>query len=343
MPDPSPRLSPGKARRLARLAGPDGRFAMLAIDQRRSLFRQIADAHGRPETDVATAEVTALKRAVLGAVAPRATAVLVDPLFGWPHAADVVPPGCGVIVAGEQTGYDLAGDDRRSRPIPGWSVARAVREGADAVKLLVWHHPEASAATHAHQQAFVEAVGAECAALGVPLVLEVVTYPRAGARRGTADWARRKPALVADAAARYGDPRFGVDLLKLEFPADLRFAPECAGRPFASGEAAYAPGDVEAACAAVGAAAAVPWVILSGGVDPDEFAENVRLAAAAGASGFLCGRAVWKPVVDAFPDAAAMRAVAERVAAPAFEQICAASAAARPWTEVPAAPAVLAA
>ena len=336
MSDTSPRLTPGKVRRLRRLADADGRFSMLAIDQRGSLSKMIAARTGRAEADVADEEMTAIKRAITETVAPFATAVLTDPLFGYPHTEPVIPASCGVIVAGEVTGYEATNDDERlSTLIDGWSVEETARRGADAAKLLLWHHPNASPATHAHQQAIVEEVGAQCAEHEVPFVLEIVTYPVGGIRKGTAEWARTKPALVADGAEVYSDARFGVDLLKLEFPADLKYVEEHRDRPFASGEIAYGLDEVRAACEAVDAAAGVPWVILSAGVDPEEFVENVRLVGAAGASGFLCGRAVWKQVVYGFPSEDAMRQRAEAISVPAFERIRAANAGARPWTAHP--------
>jgi len=41
-------------------------------------------------------------------------------------------------------------------------------------------------------------------------------------------------------------------------------------------------------------------VILSAGVDIEEFIENVKISSAHGASGFLCGRAIWKDAVTKF-------------------------------------------
>ena len=46
---------------------------------------------------------------------------------------------------------------------------------------------------------------------------------------------------------------------------------------------------------------AMPWVILSSGVDDKLFPRAVSVAMQAGASGFLAGRAVWSSVVG-LPD-----------------------------------------
>jgi tagatose-1,6-bisphosphate aldolase len=46
----------------------------------------------------------------------------------------------------------------------------------------------------------------------------------------------------------------------------------------------------------------VPWVLLSAGVDFATFAEQTRIACAAGASGWLAGRAIWKECVVLPPE-----------------------------------------
>ena len=38
----------------------------------------------------------------------------------------------------------------------------------------------------------------------------------------------------------------------------------------------------------------MPWIILSAGVDFDDFVREVEIACKAGASGFLAGRALWQ-------------------------------------------------
>src|SRR5262249_62055641 len=55
-------------------------------------------------------------------------------------------------------------------------------------------------------------------------------------------------------------------------------------------------------CGRLEDAAAVPWVILSAGVEIKEFIVNVELATEAGCSGFLCGRAIWKEAVSRYPN-----------------------------------------
>ena len=330
-------LAPGKLRRLRRLSGDDGCFAMLAIDQRGSLRRMIEACTGRPGEEE---DLRRVKRAVTEPVAPRATAVLTDPLFGYPATVDVIPPRVGVLLAVEQTGYeavapDGAGaDERRSRLLEDHSVADGLRRGADAAKLLIYHHADASAATLRHQREIVQTVGAACEEAQLPFVLEVVTYALSGEKKSAA-FARRKPDLVAEAVVAYADPACKVDVFKVEFPADLKYTEEYQSADYAAGTTVYDRAAVTEACRRIDEAASAPWVLLSAGVDIDEFVEDLRLANAAGASGFLCGRAVWKHVMEHFPDAKRMRAYMAAAGRERFERLCRENSAARPWHQHP--------
>jgi len=209
--------SVGKYRRLQRLSDDAGRFAMLAIDQRGSLRKMIGAQAGIPTDQVPDEALETMKRIVTTAVAPLATAVLTDPLHGYPTSPASIPPGVGLLLALEVTGYEAAGEaERLSTLIECWSPRRIGQTGADAVKLLLWHRHDASEATQRHQDMLVEQVGRECEEEGLPFVLEVVTYPRPGQRASSAEYTREKPEIVIDAARRFSDDRFRVDLLKLD-------------------------------------------------------------------------------------------------------------------------------
>lgn len=328
--------SAGKVRRLRRLCDAHYRFAMLAIDQRGSLRKMIAAKSGVEPAAVPDSALVTIKEIVTSAVAPLATAVLTDPLHGYPASPHAIPSGVGLLLALEVTGYEASGaDERRSRLIEGWSARAIAQSGADAVKLLLWHRPDASDETLHHQDSLVEYVGAACAEEGLPYVLEVVSYPLPGQRSNSADFAREKPEIVIDAAKRYSSDRFGLDLLKLEFPGNLKYVAEFQSREWGAGETVHDLAQTRQFCERLDAASNVPWVILSAGVDPDEFIEDVQIAGAAGASGFLCGRAVWKHVVDHYPDETAMRRFARHTARDHFARIRKANSGARPWTEHP--------
>ena len=59
------------------------------------------------------------------------------------------------------------------------------------------------------------------------------------------------------------------------------------------------PAAIEERARAVDAAVGVPWVVLSQGVEPDDFPRAVEAACRGGASGMLAGRAVWTATLAA--------------------------------------------
>ncbi len=300
-------LSPGKWHRLCSLSDEKGRFKMLAIDQRGSLVKAIAKATGKAPTDVTAEDMATAKQVVTQTLAPYATALLTDPVYGLPHSFRNLPPGVALLLSHEESGYEAAGvqgKERKTHPVEGWSVQKAQRAGADAVKLLVYYRPDGSAAVRRHQQALVRRVGRDCEQADMPFLLELVSYPIRDESADTPEFALKKPDLVAESAAEFSKPQYKVDILKLEFPADLKHTTEFSGGAFdgKKREAAYGLREVRESCRRLNNAAAVPWVILSAGVDISEFLVQVDLATEAGASGFLCGRAIWKDAINLYPN-----------------------------------------
>lgn len=215
------------------------------------------------------------KRAVVRALAPVATGMLLDPEVG---AAQVIADGSlpgrtGLLVAVEATGFEGPRHARVSRILPGWSVEKAKRMGASAVKLLVYYHPDAANADA--QERLVATVATECVHLDIPLFVEPLGYDPAtgGALIGEA-----RRACVIETARRL--TAIGGTILKAEFPYD-------AGT---TDEAAWVD-----ACRELDAASVAPWVVLSGGVDDATFERQVAVACRAGASGTVVGRSVWAP------------------------------------------------
>ena len=333
MSSPQPALSAGKLRGLTTLADDHGRFTMVAVDQRPPIFAALARHGDRDPAHVRYDEVAAVKGALVEVLAPHASAVLMDPVWTHPHHLRAVPGRVGLISTLEDYGFALVDGERRSHEIEGWSVAQIRRSGAMGVKLLAWHRPDLSEATHAHQDAFVEAVGRACAEHDLPFVLELLAYPLAGEDPASAAYARSKPGLVLGSLRRYADARFGVDLMKLEFPVELkRVAGFHAGAlDGVTREAVYDLDEARAQLQALDAASPVPWVLLSAGVGPREFALDVELAMEAGASGVLAGRAVWYDALAAYPDLAAIKARLRSRSVPYLRQLQAIVERGLPW------------
>jgi tagatose 1,6-diphosphate aldolase len=304
-------VSEGKWRRLRSLADAEGRFKMMAIDQRGSLSAAIAKTTNRSAEQVSGEELARAKEVITRILAPYATAVLTDPIYGYPYSFRSIPRGIGLLLAHEETGYERSGatgKERKTNLIEGWSVEKAQRAGADAVKLLLYYHPDASEEVRRHQQELVQRLGEECEQTCMPFLLELVSYALDEGGTSTDEFARKKPDLVIRSAREFSAPKYKVDVLKLEFPANLKKTREFCGGAFDGQEhqAVYQLSEVREFCRQLNEAAGMPWVILSAGVGIEEFLIQVELATEAGASGFLCGRAIWKDAVPFYPDVARM-------------------------------------
>jgi tagatose 1,6-diphosphate aldolase len=270
-------LTIGKIRGLSATSTTEGVFTILAFDHRQS-FVKMLPAEG--EGSASFQGVVAAKSAVVRALAPHASAVLLDPLYSAAQtvANRALPGQAGLLVAVEETGYTGDPAARANTILAGWSVAKIKRMGADAVKLLLYYHPDAGPLTE-QQEALAADVIAACRRADLPLFLEAVSYSvDPSVDKSSAAFAAARPTLIADIAGRLG--RLGPEVLKLEFPAD----------PAHDGD----QGSWARACEAVSAASPCPWALLSAGVGFQLFARQVEVACRSGASGYIAGRAVWK-------------------------------------------------
>ncbi len=281
------------SRRLGRVATTTGLFTVLAIDHVGSFAQTVSPA--RPENMTAD-DINAAKQPIIEALGPISRAVLIDPgyLVATGSAVGGRPEGLGLILGIEDGDY---ADVRTSpRLLPGWNVERAAEMGADAVKISVYYDPDGDMSA---AERFVTAVVRQCREVGLPLFCEPLALYE--------DPADRKRAVM-EGVRRLGP--LGAEVLKLQFPV----MPE-AGR--------HAPEEWAEACAEVDRSSPVPWVILSEGSDFGLFRDQVRVACAAGASGFLGGRAIWRELATGRRDAhhaaqrmTELRAVAEAEGTP---------------------------
>lgn len=267
-------ISIGKLRGMQQCSNPKGSISILALDHRNNLRKAL-----NPESpdQVSDEAITNFKIKLILALSPAFQAVLLDPEFGSAQciASGVLQGSKGLIVALEATGYTGKPLARESKILPHWSVEKAKRMGASAVKLLVYYHPESNKAKEIED--LVGLVGAECNRYDIPFFLEPLSYsinptqpklPSSERRYVVTETARRLTEIV------------GVDVLKAEFPIDVNQVPD---------EKAW-----EAACIELSNASQVPWVLLSGAVDFPTFLRQTKVACINGASGIAVGRAVWQ-------------------------------------------------
>lgn len=329
------RLSAGKYRHLTTLADARGIFKMVAVDQRPPLLAALARHGEREPAAVSHEELRSVKVLLTKALAPSSSAVLIDPVWAHPSAFTQVPGSVGLISTLEDHRFEVREGERYSKLIEGWSVAKIKRAGAAGVKLLVWHRPDTSAANQAHQDELVRAVGEECRRHDIPLILELLIYPLPDEVADSPEYAAGKPRLVVDSVTHFSDDGFGVDLLKLEFPADLKFTREFSAGAFdgRGREAVYDLAAVQQHLSELDAVTNVPWVLLTAGVGPREFAVDLELALSAGASGFLAGRAVWMDTLAHYPDLAAMERQLLSSSVPYLASLSGLADAGRPWPQ----------
>lgn len=261
----------GTIRGLDACASGTGRLSVLALDHRNNLRRML----GPDDPDAVSYEqLVDTKRAVVRAIMGTATGVLLDPELGAAQAVTdgSLPAGAGLIVAIEATGYSGPSTARVSQQLHGWSVAQAKRMGADAVKLLIYYHPDASNA--ADQEQLLMEIAEDCAIADIPLFLETLGFSIDESAPKLTGEARRD--VVVRTARRL--TALGGEILKCEFPYD----------PSVTERDRWAE-----ACQELDEASAIPWVILSAGVDDATFEAQTEVACRAGASGVLVGRSVW--------------------------------------------------
>ncbi|MGL4651323.1 MAG: tagatose 1,6-diphosphate aldolase [Caldilineaceae bacterium] len=285
-------LTRGKFERINACADAHGVIAAAAMDQRGSLQKSIAKARG---ADATAADLMAFKEAVTRILTPHATAILMDPEFGL-EAIKARAEGTGVLLAYEKTGYDVSVAGRLPDLLPEWSVKRLLENGADAIKILLYYNPDDDAGINTIKQAFVERIGAECAANDAPFFLEPIYYSEGV---DDAALARSKPGAVTRYMEEFSRPRYGVDVLKVEVPFNIKYV---AGSRAFAGDSAYTMNDAMRLFREAADAAQKPFIYLSAGVTNEVFLETLELAAQAGTkfSGVLCGRATWQEGIPVF-------------------------------------------
>lgn len=243
------------------IARPSGVFCMVAMDQRESL-RAMLRERGRPDDD---ATVVAFKLAVARELGPLASGFLVEhgAAFDEIVRAQMLPPECGLLLAADALVQERGG------PVEDTALDPVDPAQAAGLKLLVIWRDDAERPRRLElARTFVETARAA----GVLSVLE-------GIVRGPDGFDR--DAAIVEAAQELAS--VGPSLYKVEVPAHGKGSSEA----------------LETACREIERVVEVPWVVLSNGVDADDFPAAVAAACRAGASGFLAGRALWTSVLAA--------------------------------------------
>src|SRR5215211_5454154 len=258
-------IGKGKLAGINACADQYGVIAAAAMDQRGSLQKAIAKALGDGGT--ATAEdLAAFKTAVTKILTKHSSAILMDPEYGL-EAIKSRAPGTGVLLAYEKTGYDVTVKGRLPDLLPEWSVRRLVEAGADANKILLYYNPSDEERVNTIKHAFIERVGAECAAIDAPFFLEPIAYDENLDEKGI-EFAKKKPEYVTRYMEEFSKLRYGVDVLKVEVPVNMKFVE---GTRAFGGQAAYTRQEAMELFRESASAAQKPFIYLSAGVTDEIF------------------------------------------------------------------------
>src|SRR5579862_5244403 len=282
------KLTPGKLLGLKNVSNERGVIAAAAMDQRGSLQKSLSKEKGGEVSDAMMEEFKSLVTEVL---TPHASAILLDPEWGLP-ASKRRARNAGLLLAYEKTGYDKTGPGRLPDLLDLWSARRLKEAGADCVKILLYYTPFDPKKINDQKHAWVERIGDECRANDVPFFLEFVGYEDGADEKGL-DYAIKKPQIVAGSMAEFTKERYGVDVMKVEVPVNMKFVE---GAKSYGGQKAYTKKEAMELFRRAASVATKPFIYLSAGVSNAEFTESLELAAEAGVkfNGVLCGRATWK-------------------------------------------------
>ena len=285
-----------------KLSDENGVIKAAAMDQRGSLVSRLSSACGIEKEAVTNEMMEEFKEAVSEVLTPHASAILLDPEWGLP-GAEARAEGTGLIMSYEKSSasrnysevYQHSLPAKMKELMPDWSVRKSIENGADAVKLLIYYHPDEDKLYNDQKEAMVERVGAECAYHDIPFFLEFLGYgPDGGDWKNDPELARQKPDIVRRSIAEFSREKYNVDVLKVEIPVNLKFAK---GTDAYEGETeVYDREEVLQHFASAAEAAKKPMIYLSAGVDAPQMRESLRLANDSGAdwNGVLCGRATWQ-------------------------------------------------
>ncbi len=288
------KLTAGKLAGLQRVSDKRGVIAAAAMDQRGSLQKSLAKEKGGEITDAMMEEFKSLVTEVL---TPHASAILLDPEWGLP-ASKRRAKNAGLLLAYEKTGYDKTGPGRLGDLLDHWSARRLKEAGADCVKILLYYTPFDPKDVNDKKHAWVQRIGDECRANDIPYFLEFVGYEEGTDEKGL-EYAKKKPHIVTESMREFTKDRYGVDVLKVEVPVNMKFVE---GTKSFAGQKAYTKKEAIDLFHTAANVATKPFIYLSAGVSNAEFSETLELAGEAGVkfNGVLCGRATWKEGIPVY-------------------------------------------
>lgn len=231
---------------------------MLAFDHRES-FKKLAGLNysGRE----ADQQLISIKKEIIDALSDCFSGLLIDTDYGLPAYLSVVVKKPFLLPV-EKSGYN-GNSKNRLNSIECLPI-ELVKRGADGVKLLLYFNPVSE--TVDSQLVLAKKVLELSQAENLPLFLEIVTYDQKGSNSKDFD-------LVYSSLERFLNFGIRPDVFKLPFS-----------------------GSKEGSEKITRLLGKTPWIVLTAGEKFEVFKEQLEMAIAGGASGFLAGRSVWQDI-----------------------------------------------
>lgn len=154
-----------------------------------------------------------------------------------------------------------------------WSAKRLKEQGADAVKFLLYYDVDSSDELNQQKQAYIERIGSECVAEDIPFFLEILAYDEKIADAASPEYAKVKPHKVIEAMKVFSNPRFNIDVLKVEVPVNMNYV-----EGFGNGETVYSKAEAAAFFKQQDQATDLPYIYLSAGVSAKLFQDTLVFA-----------------------------------------------------------------
>lgn len=287
------RMTTAERRGYQQICGADGAMMVIACDQRGGM-RSLLAADPVAQQAIGNDILGQTKADITRHLASQASCVLVDPVCAVPQLVDegVLDRQTALLIGLDASGWDVSAEGYRLSKLVEGITARRVRElGGTGGKIMIYLRSDLPAANR-HNLALLDRVVADFAQEDLLLVVEFLTYRLEGE---TAEAYAAKTGELVEGGSRLCLGH-GAKVLKIPFP-----------------------GSAEACAAVTRLAGAVPWAVLSAGVDHATFLGQVETAMANGASGVIAGRSLWKDCISL--DRAVTRERLETVAVPRLREI----------------------
>lgn len=240
-----------------------GKYLMLAFDHRGSFKKYVNPSDPDKVTD---ADLIKTKAMIIEAAQDQFSGVLIDAEWGLPAFAKAMAgkPAKRYLLPLEKSGYAETAGDRITELQ--YSAAEIKSMGASGAKLLLYFNPESTTCDQQLQTA--QTALADAHTNNLPFFLEIVTYGNEELGKSRSEWVLRSVEMLLENS-------IVPDVWKLEYPGDKKSCKkitELVGK--------------------------TPWILLTGGETFKIFAKQLKDAVAAGAVGFLAGRALWQEIAE---------------------------------------------